>query len=117
MVISFASNHQRLRRTLESLFGKLEHRASKEIASSAPGQNGILDHNVVGQSWRDWTDPLCRRIEEMDRAILGALDTGDTQVEGLCPGSQEAFLKKLTCAEELDRGLSSPAGRFVRIPV
>lgn len=105
------------RRTLESLFAKVEHQTSKDIASSIPGQHSFLQYNVVGQSERNWTNPLCRRVEEVDCAVWGALNAGDTQIEGLCSGSEEAFLKELTCAEELDGWLSSVAGLLVRRPV
>jgi hypothetical protein len=96
-VLHQALEAHRILTTRESLYSKVEHQASEDISSSAPGEHSVFRCNVFEQSGRNWTNAVCRLVEEVDPAILGSLNTGNTQVEGLCSGAQETILEKLAC--------------------
>jgi hypothetical protein len=53
----------------------------------------------------------------VNRTVSFALNTTGTYVRSRCPGGQEAFLKDLTGAEELDLGLDSLARLLMGGPV
>ena len=105
------------RHTLERTFAELKHKTREDITSSKKRQHSILRLDVVPERERQWTDPARRLVEQVNRAISRLLNLGDTQVEGLCPGSQEAFLKSIGCAVELDLGLGDLAGLLVGRPI
>lgn len=52
-------------------------------------------------------------VEDLNLAILGALDLGEGQVEGLNPGGQVCVTKQAACAEELLLRLDGLAELFV----